>query len=179
MSRYRNNEFVAFSELDGFGVIENRKSQAAQAIKSQADDYILNVNKVEYIEHLISEYSIQPLEIHSDQLSVSVEERMIPAEWHPSSFWVDSGKSYPKDVYTFHLPFTGDAQLLKVRASTFSKKWRRKIGHAFKWKICYQVAPDDGPKQGAGNGKRNKTETLGDLQSKSGVSGIGRGKDAG
>ena len=88
MSRYRNNEFVAFSELDGFGVIENRKSQAAQAIKSQADDYILNVNKVEYIEHLISEYSIQPLEIHSDQLSVSVEERMIPAEWHPSSFWV-------------------------------------------------------------------------------------------
>ena len=120
MSRYRNNEFVAFSELDGFGVIENRKSQAAQAIKSQADDYILNVNKVEYIEHLISEYSIQPLEIHSDQLSVSVEERMIPAEWHPSSFWVDSGKSYPKDVYTFHLPFTGDAQLLKVRASTFS-----------------------------------------------------------
>ena len=111
MSRYRNNEFVAFSELDGFGVIENRKSQAAQAIKSQADDYILNVNKVEYIEHLISEYSIQPLEIHSDQLSVSVEERMIPAEWHPSSFWVDSGKSYPKDVYTFHLPFNGDCCL--------------------------------------------------------------------
>src|SRR5690554_1894141 len=120
MSHFEHNKFVAFSELDGFGVIENRKSQAMQAIQNQADDYILNVNKAEYVEHLISEYSIQPLEIHSDQLSVSVEERQIPAEWHPSSFWVGSGKSYPKDVYTFHLPFTGDAQLLKVRASTFS-----------------------------------------------------------
>lgn len=65
------------------------------------------------------------------------------------------------------------------RTVKYEEKWRRKIGHAFKWKICYQVAPDDGPKQGADNGKRNKTETLGDLQSKSGVSGIGRGKDAG
>ena len=58
------------------------------------------------------------------------------------------------------------------------EKWRRKIGHAFQWKICYQVAPYDGPNQGAGNGKRNKTETLGDLQSKRGVSGIDRGKHA-
>lgn len=120
MSRYGHNVFVAFSEMDGFGVLENRKGQALQAITSQTDDYILNVNKAEYVDHLVSEYSIQPLEIHRDQLSVSVEERMIPAERHPNSYWVDSGKSYPKDVYTFHLPFTGDPQLLKVRASTYS-----------------------------------------------------------
>lgn len=120
MSRYGQNDFVAFSELDGFGVLENRKSQALQSITSQSDDYILNVNKVEYVEHLVSEYSIQPLELQRDQLTVSVEERMIPAELHPNSFWVDSGQSYPKDVFTFHLPFTGEAQLLKIRASTFS-----------------------------------------------------------
>ncbi|PHS63854.1 MAG: hypothetical protein COB09_11510 [Thalassobium sp.] len=120
MSRYGHNYFVAFSELDGFGVLENRKGQALLAITSQNDDYILNVNKAEYVEHLVSEYSILPLEIHQDQLSVSVKEQMIPAERHPSSYWVDSGRSYLKDVYTFHLPFTGDPQLLKVRASTFS-----------------------------------------------------------
>ncbi|MBB1404699.1 hypothetical protein RB215_08305 [Pseudoalteromonas sp. HL-AS2] len=120
MSRYGHNYFVAFYELDGFGVIEGRKEQALQAIKGQADDYILNVNKTEYLDHLGSEFSMQPLEIHQEQLSVSVEERMIPAKRHPSSYWVDNGKSYPKDVYTFHLPFSGDAQLLKVRASTYS-----------------------------------------------------------
>ena len=78
-------------------------------------------------------------------------------------------------VFPFHRSSNTDQ---KAVPSVEKEKWRRKIGHAFKWKICYQVAPDDGPKQGADNGKRNKTETLGDLQSKSGVSGIGRGKDA-
>lgn len=120
MNRYGRNDFHAFSELDGYRVLEHQKSEALNAIKKQSDDYILNVNKAEFIDHLVSEYTIQPLEIHSDQLSVSVEERMIPAEWHPSSYWVDSGQSYPKDVYTFHLPFSGDSQLLKVRASTYS-----------------------------------------------------------
>jgi hypothetical protein len=120
MNSYGRSGFVAFSEMDGFSVLQNRKEQALQAIRNQTDDYILNVNQSEYIEHLVSEYSIPPLEIHQDQLSVSVKERMIPAERHPSTYWVKGGQSYPKDVYTFHLPFSGDSQLLKVRASTFS-----------------------------------------------------------
>ncbi|MBE9100761.1 hypothetical protein [Vacuolonema iberomarrocanum] len=119
MNRYGHSELVAFSELDGSDFIKTRKTQALQAIKDQSDDYILNVNKAEYIEHLVSKYSIHPLEIHPDQLSVSVEERMIPAESHPSLYHVDRGQSYPKDVYTFHLPFSGDPQLLKVRASNY------------------------------------------------------------
>ncbi|MBA2882993.1 hypothetical protein HNR65_003349 [Desulfosalsimonas propionicica] len=120
MNRYRSNEILAFSELDGFAVIENQRAKALQAIRDQSDDYLLNVNKTEFIEHLLAEYSIVPLEFHTDQLSVSVEERMIPADWHPMSYFVDRGKSYPKDVYTFHLPFSGEAELLKVRASTYS-----------------------------------------------------------
>lgn len=120
MYQYSRNTFRAFSEPDSFRVIENRKNQAVQSIMGQTDDYILNVNKAEYIEHLVSEYSIPPLEFFKDQLSVSVEEQMIPAERFPSSYRVESGNSYPKDVYTFHLPFSGDAQLLKVRGSTYS-----------------------------------------------------------
>ncbi len=34
------------------------------------DDYILNVNKEEYIQYLISEFWIDPIDIHSDQLTV-------------------------------------------------------------------------------------------------------------
>lgn len=120
MYQYSSNTFRAFSEPDSFRVIENRKNQAVQSITGQSDDYILNVNKAEYVEHLVSEYSIPPLEFFKDQLSVSVKEQMIPAERFPSSYWVESGNSYPKDVYTFHLPFSGDPQLLKVRASTYS-----------------------------------------------------------
>lgn len=113
-------EFHAFAEYDGFSMIENQKQRITQDIKSQSDDYILNVNKAEYIAHLVSSYMITPLEIHADQMSVSTEERMIPAEMHPHSYFVREGKSYPKDVFTFHVPFTGHAELLKVRASTWT-----------------------------------------------------------
>jgi hypothetical protein len=116
----RGNEFLAFSECDGFSVIENQKQSIASAINSQPDDYILNVNKEEYIAHIVSEFIITPLEIHEDQLTASTYETQIPAEHHPSDYYVHSGKSYPKDVIKYHLPFTGDAQLLKVRASSYT-----------------------------------------------------------
>lgn len=120
MNLYRVDDFVAFSEMDINDVLEGQRRKAREAINDQADDYILNVNEVDYIESLVSEFSIHPLEIHADQLSLSVEERLVPANRHPNSYWVDNGQPYPKDVYTFHLPFSGDSWLLKVRASTFS-----------------------------------------------------------
>lgn len=120
MSRFGGSEFHAFSEYDGFAVIEGQKQKLVADINGQQDNYILNVNKTECIAHLKEEYTITPLEIHSEQLSVSTEEKMIPAEMHPRSYYGHDGKSYPKDVYTFHLPFTGQAELLKIRASTYS-----------------------------------------------------------
>lgn len=120
MSRFGGGGFPAFSEYSGSSIIENQKQKIAADINGQPDNYILNVNKAEYIAHLIGAYTIAPLEIHADQLSVTTEERLIPAEMHPSSYYVHAGKSYPKDVFIFHLPFTGQAELLKVRASTFS-----------------------------------------------------------
>lgn len=120
MSRYMGGEFLAFSEYDGFSLIENQKQKMLSAINSQPDDYILNVNKEEYVEHIVSEYSISPIVLLADEVSASTYEKMIPAEHHPQSYYVHGGKSYPKDVVKFHLPFEGDPQLLKVRASTYN-----------------------------------------------------------
>ena len=64
MRGWYGSEFHAFSEYDGFSLIEKRKSQIVSAINSQPDNYILNVNKTEYIEHLVSEFTIPPIEIH-------------------------------------------------------------------------------------------------------------------
>jgi hypothetical protein len=38
---------------------------------------------------------------------------MIPAEWFPPTFRVTAGRSYPKPVYTYHVPVTGDSNLLR------------------------------------------------------------------
>ncbi len=97
--RYSSHKtFYAYSEYDGFSVIENQKQRLKQAITSQPDDYILNVNKKEYIDHLISDFYISPIELHEDQLSASNYEKQIPAEHHPHSYHVRSGQTYPKDV---------------------------------------------------------------------------------
>jgi hypothetical protein len=129
-------DFRAFSKYDGSSLIENRKRQIVSAINSQPDNYILNVNKTEYIEHLVSEFTIPPIKIHRDQLSASTYEAQIPAERHPNSYWVDSGKSYTRDVIKYHLPFTGDPQLLKVRPIPFSSGPRIMVeGDS----ICFEI----------------------------------------
>lgn len=120
MSRFSKKGFLAFSEYDGLSLIENQKQKIISDINGQPDNYVLNVNKTEYIAYLVNQYMICPIDIHTEQMSVSTEERMIPAEMHPSSFYVHEGKAYSKDIFMFHLPFNGDAKLLKVRPSTYS-----------------------------------------------------------
>ena len=114
-------EFQAFSEYDLSKIFKKRRSEIEQSIESQNDDYILNVNREEYIQHLISTFSIKPLEIHKDDISMSCQDEMIPAEMHPPyHYYLKSGDSYKRDVYVFYIPFTGDSKLLRVRASSFS-----------------------------------------------------------
>lgn len=114
-------KFHAFCDNDSFSLIENQKKQIISEIKSQKDEYILNVNKTEYIEYLISKYRIEPIKIYNDQLSVSSYEAMIPAKKHPvSSYFADAGKYYRRDIIKYYLPFTGDSDLLKVGATTYT-----------------------------------------------------------
>jgi len=120
MKRYGGSEFHPFSEYDGFSLLEQQRQAISTEINNQSDDYILNVNKEEYVTHLVSQFRIDPIEIHRGQLTVSTSEELIPAERHPSSYFMDRGGSYPRDVIKFHLPFTGDERLLKVRATKFS-----------------------------------------------------------
>jgi len=120
MRRYRGSEFRPFSEVDGFAMLEQQRQAIVDEINRQSDDYILNVNKEEFIGHLVSKFRIEPIKVHREQLSVSTSEEQIPAEWYPPGWFVEQGKSYPRDVIKFHLPFAGDVRLLKVRASTYS-----------------------------------------------------------
>jgi hypothetical protein len=73
VSRFSGRGFVAFSEYNGFAVIEGQKQKIIADINGQTDNYILNVNKAEYVAYLVTKYTISPVEIHSDQLSVSTE----------------------------------------------------------------------------------------------------------
>lgn len=107
-----------FGERELSDFLEASKSNVLSSIESLKDDYILNVNESDYIAHKLSEAAIEKLEIHEDQIYASSSERMIPAEHFPSSFHVYSGKSYKKDVIKFHVPISGNIQLLHCVPST-------------------------------------------------------------
>ena len=120
MRHYIRKGFHAFSKFDSSTIFDQRRTSIKSEINGQNEDYILNVNREDYIQHLITKFQINPIEIHRDQLNVSTHEELIPAEIHPRSYSMSQGSFYPRDVLTFHLPFTGNAEFLNVRASTYS-----------------------------------------------------------
>ena len=44
---------------------------------------------------------------------------MIPAELFPLGSYTHGGESYPKQVITYHIPFTGDDSLLGLKPSIY------------------------------------------------------------
>ncbi len=101
-----------FAERDLRDYLEQKKSTVIRSIESESDDYLLNVNETDYVEHKVTEAFVEPLEIHVEQIYASSSEQMIPAEYFQNSFHVRSGKSYKKDVIKFHIPFSGNSDLL-------------------------------------------------------------------
>ncbi len=103
-------------ELSDF--LANRERDLAEEVRRQDEPHILNVNVDQYVEHLVDRYLLDIPELHRTDVFVEPNERMIPAEQFPFSFNVYGGKSYPRPVLTYHVPFSGDMQLLRYTPST-------------------------------------------------------------
>jgi hypothetical protein len=106
-------EFNIFANQD----IDHFASTFIEELKSRVcgenKDYLLNVNRTEYLDHIVSKYEISPLVLEFENIAISTSEKMIPAEMFPFNFNVYRGKSYPKQVVKYHLPFSGDRRLLR------------------------------------------------------------------
>lgn len=108
-----------FYEGELRSVLENQKSQLKKEIEEQQQNYLLNANETELIDHFIKKYQIEPIVLLEDQIYASDREEMIPAEQFDNfRFNVTPGNSYKKQVIRYHLPFTGEKDLLKYAPST-------------------------------------------------------------
>lgn len=118
MRRDRYGTTNIFAEIDLRHYLEERKRSVISSIESEKDDYLMNVNENDYIKHKVSGATIEDLVVHVDAIYASSSEQMIPAEYFPSSFFVKSGNSYKKDVIKFHVPISGNQELLKYTPSS-------------------------------------------------------------
>ena len=88
-------------------------------VANEQADKLLNVNEDQYVEYLAKKYAIDTIEFYWDDVYLTDCEKSIPAEWFPSGFHVIGGKKYPKQVVTFHIPFTGEWNLLSYRPTSW------------------------------------------------------------
>ena len=94
-------------------VFERAFNAIKATVEGEREDYILNVNETDYIEHLAAKHRMSPPEIHFDQVFADSYEDDIPAEYFPGDFHVHYGKSYKKEIIQFFVPVSGDISLLK------------------------------------------------------------------
>jgi len=90
-------------------------------IQHEPPNKLLNVNESDYWKYLADKYRIDPITFEFEALQVSTSEKMIPIEQHPFNFGAHFSPTrqaaYPRQVLTFHLPFSGDAELLNCLPS--------------------------------------------------------------
>lgn len=98
-----------------------------QEVRQEDKNKLLNYDEPQYTDYLISRYTVNVLEIKWDEVRVSSREEMIMAERFPGDFNVYAGKSYPKQIVTYHLPISGDQDLLRFAPSS-RILWTTEVG---------------------------------------------------
>jgi len=107
-----------FAEGDLTASLEAQLTPARSEVRAEGKNRLLNVNEAEYIDYLEAKYRVETLSINWDEITVSEREEMIGAERFPGDFHVFQGKFYPKQILTYHVPFSGDQGLLKLTPSS-------------------------------------------------------------
>ena len=102
-----------FGDVPFFAYSKSQLDQARSSILQENPDYILNVNETEYLQHLESRFHLDPIAFDLAQMTMETEEQDIAAGRFPPGFAVTSGKSYKKQAFIFHVPFSGTPDLLR------------------------------------------------------------------
>ena len=103
-----------FAEIDADQVFNAQLQRAKSDVESLDEAFLSQVEDESHALRILSQVRIDPLRFRFDDAHISTHERMIPAEHHPSlRFAVQDGKSYPRQMIRYHLPFDGDPGLLR------------------------------------------------------------------
>jgi len=89
-----------------------------QEIQSEDKNRLLNMNEIKYMEYLVNKYQIEPLEFFWEKKYVTECDKMIPAESHPAAnFFIEKGEKYSRQIITYHVPYSGNRNLLHCSRS--------------------------------------------------------------
>lgn len=144
MSGYRGEFLFGDGNPPLSQIFLDRQQEMVAQIEREKESYLAQVNEQDYVAHITSQFSFLVPQFDFESMTVDQEERMIAAERFPRGYSVFSGKSYPKPVVIYQIPFVGDDRLLRARPST-RPSWQPQVyvrnGH-----VCFNIIawnPDD------------------------------------
>lgn len=109
-----------FAESELREYLSGKTNAMVQEIRNESSQQLLNVNETEYLAYLEQKYAMEPLSLDFERVEADAHEKMIRAEDFPGHRWnVRPGQSYPRNVFVYHIPFTGDRELLRLRPSQY------------------------------------------------------------
>lgn len=109
-----------FAETEVAEIIRLNDEQIENRLQTESDDTILNVNEDEYVDSLVEEFRIEPLEIKFDDFFISDDETDVPGISFPSiEFYVEPSKNYKKHRVTYHLPYSGNEGLIRAKPNPY------------------------------------------------------------
>ena len=112
-----NKHNILFCDYDGFSVLENQRKQLLNEIAGLPEQRLLNTSIEDLVKYLVEKHQIEipVLDIDhavADQNEAPVE---IPDIWDRGQ-----NRSVVGTRVTLEIPFTGDAQMFKVRPSSYN-----------------------------------------------------------
>ena len=118
MNTYRQT-FRMFYEGRLSEYLGRKRDEIQRKIHYKSEDYILNVNETEYINYLVEECTVDSININFAQVFIDDPyKKDIPAEhFPPFRFSVRQGESYPKPATIYHIPYSGNEELLRYAPS--------------------------------------------------------------
>lgn len=135
----RHGTFSIFSERELQEYLDEQSAGLKQHVYNEAAEYLLNVNEEQYLSYLEETYGVEPLVIDFDNVSVSSREEQIEAERFPGfDFNVRRGSTYPKQVITYHVPFSGNGKLLAYKPTHAYLLWTQEV-YISEGCICFDV----------------------------------------
>lgn len=110
----RDSSSYLFSKFDLRLVLENQVREMPSEVESLGDNRLLNTSVDDLVSYLENKYRIEPVALDETAISVDQREKDIRVRDWGEEF-VRKGTSNK-----FYVPFSGEAELLQSRASTFT-----------------------------------------------------------
>lgn len=113
---------LLFAEHDLRAVLDGHERKMLDEIDGVDADRLLNTSDDDWCAYLVGEYTIEVPVLDESAITVDQSEARIDVSQDRNRAIFDRGRPFhiAGTAVTFHVPFTGDAELFRCRASTYS-----------------------------------------------------------